>query len=259
MSSGARQWRDELAAWTIDPEILAAAPESPYGYPPELFRAAGRSTPSPLQQLAREALPAAGGTVLDVGCGGGAASLPLAPLLHSATAVDEQPDMLDSYARAAAERDVTVTPVRGRWPDVADEVASADVVVCAHVLYNVPELGDFAAALTSHARRRVVVDLTAEHPWVDLGPLWQLVHHQPRPAGPTARLAERVLTEAGIAAGVRAWERPGPVLDGELLTAYVDFTRRRLCLPRDLDPVTAALVATHRPRRRRGVTLWWDV
>jgi hypothetical protein len=35
--TAAEQWADELAAWRIDPAILAAAPESPYGFPPALF------------------------------------------------------------------------------------------------------------------------------------------------------------------------------------------------------------------------------
>jgi len=33
------RWAAELAAWAIDPELLAAAPESPYGFPAGLFGA----------------------------------------------------------------------------------------------------------------------------------------------------------------------------------------------------------------------------
>src|SRR5919198_2420631 len=76
-----RRWLEELEAWAIPEEILARAPESPWEFPVGLFRAraeqaqAGRPTPSSSQAL--RFLPA-GGTVLDVGAGGGAASLPLA-------------------------------------------------------------------------------------------------------------------------------------------------------------------------------------
>ena len=64
--TAAQQWADELAAWTIDPQILAAAPESPYTFPPELFRADG-AAPSPLLDRAREVMDDRS-SVLDVGC-----------------------------------------------------------------------------------------------------------------------------------------------------------------------------------------------
>ena len=35
------RWREQLERWAIPPEILAAAPESPWGFPTELFRARG--------------------------------------------------------------------------------------------------------------------------------------------------------------------------------------------------------------------------
>src|SRR3954464_3474674 len=72
------RWADELAAWTIDPEILAAAPESPYGFPPALFAAGQHIGPTPLQRRAGPSLRP-GGSLLDVGAGAGAASLDLVP------------------------------------------------------------------------------------------------------------------------------------------------------------------------------------
>src|SRR4051794_8662456 len=65
------RWAQELAAWAIDPELLAAAPESPYGFPPGLF-GAHRGAPATLDAV-RAAAPV---SVLDVGCGGGAAGGP---------------------------------------------------------------------------------------------------------------------------------------------------------------------------------------
>lgn len=249
----ARRWAAELAGWEIDPEILAAAPESPYGFPPELF-ATDRTPASPLVDLARAALPP-DGTVLDVGAGAGAASLPLAPAhLH---AVDSQPSMLSALAREAAARGVAVTTYDGVWPAVADRVPVCDVVVCAHVAYNVADLGDFATALASRARHLVVVELHAEHPWVPLGPLWEAVHHQPRPSGPTADLAVEVLRDVGVTPDVTEWERPAVDLSGELLTTYVDFTRRRLCLPRERTAEVAELVRRYPPAPRRSVVLSW--
>jgi SAM-dependent methyltransferase len=255
--TAAQQWADELAAWTIDPAILAAAPESPYTFPPELFRADG-AVPSPLLDRAREVMDDRS-SVLDVGCGAGAASLPLAPPARHIVAVDTQSTMLDALGTVARQRDLRVTRVDGRWPDVADRVPSCDVAVCSHVFYNVAYLGPFALALSAHASRRVVAELHAEHPWVDLGPLWQRVHHQPRPAGPTADLAVEVLRAYGIEPSRHEWVRPAPVLEGPALAAYVGFTRRRLCLPVEREPEIAAYVAEHPPRGRPSVVLWWDL
>jgi len=254
--TAAQQWADELAAWTIDPRILAAAPESPYTFPPELFRADGVA-PSPLLDRAREVMDDRA-SVLDVGCGAGAASLPLAPPARHIIAVDSQSTMLDALEAVARQRDLRVTRIDGRWPDVADRVSVCDVVVCSHVFYNVSELGPFALALSAHAGTRVVAELNTAHPWADLGPLWQRIHNQPRPAGPTADLAVEVLREHGIEPSRQEWVRPGPILEGPTLAAYVGFTRRRLCVPVEREPEIAAYLAEHPPRGRPSVVLWWD-
>ncbi|MDQ1664352.1 MAG: hypothetical protein QOH75_383 [Actinomycetota bacterium] len=257
MSSAAQRWADELAAWRIDPDILARAPENPYAFPPGLFRAAHPESTTPLTERARAALPDSG-TVLDVGAGAGAASLPLAPPAGHLVVVDTQPSMLDELASTASGRGLRITRVDGEWPDVADQVPVCDVVVCSHVAYNVPDLGPFAQALNDRARNRVVLELHSDHPWVPLGPLWQRYHHQPRPTGPTAELAVAVLREHGIEPQQQVWERPAPDLDGEALATYVGFTRRRLCLPSERDPEIADHLAAHPPQPRRSVVLWWD-
>src|SRR5215210_4279323 len=106
MDASAR-WAEELAAWAIDPELLAAAPESPYGFPAGLF-GAGRGAPV-THEVVRAAAPR---SVLDVGCGGGAASIPVgaAELLG----VDESAELLDRFAAAAGPGARTW---HGRWPD----------------------------------------------------------------------------------------------------------------------------------------------
>jgi SAM-dependent methyltransferase len=245
--SAAQRWADELAAWTIDPHILAAAPESPYGFPPRLS-GSGRGSAVTLDAV-RGGLP---GSVLDVGCGGGAASIPAgaAELL----AVDESEAMLARFRAAAGD-----TPVRawcGRWPDVADRVPAADVAVAANVVYNVPDVVAFVTALTRHARRRVVVELTDVHPWTSLGPLWRRFHGQDRPEGPTSALFAEVLGEFGIAPESRSWERPDPFRDGSPEDVLA-FTRRRLCLPASREPEVAAAMARFADDRPRTATAFW--
>lgn len=254
--SATRRWADELAAWAIDPEILAAAPESPYGFPPEIFAADNNHQPSPLHDLATEALQP-GGTVLDIGAGAGAASLSVVPSGGHLHAVDSQPSMLQAIEAAARERNIALTTYDGVWPDIAADVPVCDVVVCGHVFYNVPDLVPFAEAMTSHARHRVVNELTARHPLVRLAPMWEAVHHQPRPDGPTAELAIEVLHEAGIDPEVREQERQAVVRSGALQDAWIDFTRRQLCLPKERRAEVEELMERYPTTSRRIVVLAW--
>jgi hypothetical protein len=254
--TAAQQWADELAAWTIDPEILAAAPESPYGFPPEIFAVGQAAEPSVLQELARAALRP-GGAVLDVGAGAGAASLEVVPPGGQLHAVDSQASMLRALEEAAGDSGVDVTTYEGTWPDVADQVPVCDVVVCAHVLYNVPDLGPFAVALTDHARDLVAVELTGNHPLVRLAPLWEAVHHQQRPAGPTAELAVAALGEAGLEPELREHLYQPLERTGELLEIWIDFTRRQLCLPPERRAEVVELMHRYPAQPRRSVTLSW--
>ena len=252
-----RRWADQLAAWEIPEEILAAAPEPPWGFPTTIFtgpdpEAAG----SPSRHRALEALPE-GGTVLDVGVGGGAAGLTLAPPAGRIVGVDESADLLAAFTARAAEAGVVAEAVHGRWPGVSVAVAPADVVVCHHVFYNVPDLADFASALTDHARRRVVVELTDVHPVVGLNALWRHFHGLDRPEGPTAEDAAAVLAEAGIGFGRERAPRPRRHVHDR--AARVAFTRRRLCLPVDREPEVAELLDRQpEPPPGEVVTLWWD-
>src|SRR5579883_1071540 len=99
--TAAADWRDALQGWGIPPNILAGAPESPWGFPTDLFAhraelAGHEVTFSNTTALA--ALPARG-SVLDVGCGGGAASVPLAGEAGSVTGIDASADMLRAFSR----------------------------------------------------------------------------------------------------------------------------------------------------------------
>jgi SAM-dependent methyltransferase len=263
------RWREQLAGWAIPTEILAAAPESPWGFPVGLFRSrarragSGPATPSNLE-AARHLPP--GGGVLDVGAGGGAASLPLAGVAGRLVAVDESPEMVASFLAAAEAAGVPAEGVEGRWPEVAGRVGPADVVVCHHVLYNVADLAPFAGALTGHARRRVVAELTDRHPLVGLGPLWRRFHDLERPTGPGADDAVAALATLGLEVDRQDWEHQDR-FGFDDFDELVAFTRRRLCLPAARDPeVAKALLeeGTHQVdgvwvsgQPRRVATLSW--
>jgi SAM-dependent methyltransferase len=250
--TAAERWRAELAAWAIPDEILAQAPESPWGFPPELFAAPPDPVETPSRDRALEALPD-GGSVIDVGCGGGAGGLALVPPASLVVGVDESERMLESFARATADHGVQHRAVHGRWPDVAGDAGEADVVVCHHVLYNVADIEPFVRALTAAARRRVIVELTATHPMTTSAPLWKHFWNLDRPDGPSADLAVDVIRDLGLDVQVERWTRPPRNVPREV---YVRMNRQRLCLSADREPeVDAVMAPTNQPRD--VVTLCW--
>jgi SAM-dependent methyltransferase len=258
--SAAEAWAEALATWAIPQEILDAAPADPWEYPVALFarvadRPPDRSSPSYLRAI--EALPE-DGAVLDIGCGAGAASLPLVPRAGHLVGLDESEDMLAAFAQRAEAAGVVHDEVRGRWPDATDDVAAADVVVCHHVLYNVPDLEPFVAALADHARSRVVIEMTAEHPRATENSLWRALHGIDRPTRPTADDAIAVMAELGLPVQAQKWMKP--LSHAELsFEEHVEMTRRDLCLSPERDPDVARALRDHPPPAERQVaTLWWD-
>jgi len=250
-------WREQLEAWAIPEEILAAVPDSPWELPVGLFRSrahqARERPPTPSDREAARWLPA-GGTVLDVGAGGGAASLPLAGQAGRLVAVDQSAGMLEAFQAAAAAAGVPAETVHGLWPEVAPRVATADVAVCHDVLYNVQDLEPFARALTEHARHRVVAQLGDRHPLVEEAPLWRRFHQLDRPAGPTADDAEAALRSLGLAVERQDWTA-GPRASFATFEDLVAFLRQRLCLPREREAELAAVLASERVEDEHGVRL----
>lgn len=264
------QWQANLAAWAIPEHITSAVADSPWVLPREVFARRAdrlRETPAgPSYEREREAL-AAPGSVLDVGAGAGAACLPLMPAMTGLTAVDTDEAMLGMLAQRAAVARLNAEVINGRWPDVAPEVPPADLVTCHHVVYNVPDLAPFLAALTSHARRRVVAELTEVHPLASLNPLWLRFHGLERPSGPAATDVLRILAAMGVQARHTEWSRPAEA-DYHSVAELVEVTRRRLCLPPErAGEVEAALqdlaggaehLADLGTSSRNVVTIWWE-
>jgi SAM-dependent methyltransferase len=259
MVSAAERWRDDLAAWAIPPEILAAAPESPWIHPVEMFTVTDEVPDSPSHRRAREALPA-GGTVLDVGCGGGRAALALVPPAARVVGVDQQEAMLERFAEAARARGVDHATVLGDWPEAAPRTPTADVVVCHHVAYNVADLVPFVRALARHATRRVVLELPTTHPLSHMAPLWREFWDLARPTGPTAEDCLAVVREAGIDASMQTWVDETFSARARLTPEQqAHFMRIRLCLPADREPdVAGFLERAGEPPARESATIWWD-
>jgi SAM-dependent methyltransferase len=242
----AERWATQLAGWAIPAEILDRAPASPWGLDPARFVVDDTTGSDDVStRWAREVLPPMGATVLDIGCGGGRASLPLAPPATEVVGVDHDPAMLALFSDAAAARGIARRAVHGAWPDVADVTPIADVVICRHVVYDVADIAPFLLAATVHARLAVVVELTAVHPMSAWTPAWEHFWGVRRPAGPTTDDLIAVVRELGFDPEIATAPRgsrsdPGP-------SDLVGVARRRLCLPAERDAELAAWLADHPP------------
>jgi SAM-dependent methyltransferase len=247
--SAAARWAELQRGRGIPPEILAKAEANPWHHDPAQFVApeVPLDTPSRAAGLALLAEP---GTVLDVGCGGGDAGFALAERATRITGLDQQQDMLDEFARGARARGIPHRTVLGLWPDAAGEAGSADVVVSHHVLHNVVDLPPFVLALTTAARRGVVVEMLGQHPMAWLDPMWVRFHGLDRPPPATTDDAVAVLREVGIEPTVTQWERAAP--PGPNPAAVT----RRLCLPAERVAEVAAML-DELVRPRAVATLTW--
>ncbi|MDQ2827373.1 MAG: class I SAM-dependent methyltransferase, partial [Actinomycetota bacterium] len=182
--------------------------------------------------------------------------LALVPPAGRVVGFDRGGDLLERFVARAVELGVDHEAVQGDWPADAAKVGPADVVVCHHVAYNVADLAAFAAELGRHARRRVVMELTSEHPRTGMNHLWRHFWDLDRPSGPTADDAVALLVDAGIRPAVERIPRiPRPVTRA----VRVASARRYLCLTEDRDPEIDALLGEESELAGEMVTLWWDV
>jgi SAM-dependent methyltransferase len=257
--SASRRWGEMLSEWAIPEDILAAAPTAPYFFDPKVFvgiadESLARIQDTPSDAVARGALPT-GGSVLDVGCGAGSASLRLNPGL--VTGVDPSSALLEAFAERAARLGIEATTLEGVWPEAAFQAPLADVAVCHHVLYNVSDAASFLTELTRHAGYRVVIELTAMHPMAWMTPYWEALHGLHQPDRPVADDALAVLAELGLDVHEERWRRPYQMI-GETADQSLARIARRLCLPPErYDELRRLLSSTPPPSERDMVTFWW--
>lgn len=260
--AGAR-WAELLASWAIPDDIVARGEVPPWSHDPATFAMDDTADPtSPIFAVARELLPPDGGTVLDVGCGGGRSSLPLFPRARHITGVDSSRAMLDQFASAADLLDVAHREIEGRWPDVAiaaelagEPIERVDVAVCHHVAFNVPDLEPFVVALSAIARLGVVMVLPRRHPMSAWNAAWKHFWNLDRPSGPTSDDAVEVLRAVGIDPEVIEVPRPAMARHADDPTALVASARRRLCLTSDRDDEIAAWLRDNPPDFMREVVI----
>jgi SAM-dependent methyltransferase len=248
--TAAERWSEALGAWALPEHVLAAVPDSPWGHDAARFAAPVDDPPdrdTTSARWAREVLPPVGGTVLDVGCGGGRSALPLVPPATELIGVDPSGAMLDEFVAAATAAGVARRTFHGRWPDVAGITPVADVAICHHVLYDVGDLVPFVVALTMRARLAVVVELPTRHPMTAWNEGFEHFWGLTRPDGPTYHDVVTVLTDLGLDPEVDVGPRrrlSGVAADPANL---VPTARRRLALTPDRDDELATWLADHPP------------
>lgn len=257
MTTAAERWKSDLALWAIPKEILDQAVEKPWIHPPALFEIPEVIKDSLSHQRSREAMPA-GGSVLDIGCGGGIATYAITPPAAHVIGVDEQQAMLDLYTANAKKFSVTSETVLGQWPAVANVTPVADVVTVFHVAYNVGEIVSFLAALNSHARKRVVIEVPVIHPMSNMNEGWKHFWNLIRPTVPAASDLISVLDEMGIKATIEYFE--SEILLDKKGDGANGFIRRRLCLSEERQGEVDAFIAENpMPERRKLAVIWWDI
>lgn len=251
-------WRSALLQSAVPPAIVSNAPEPEPTLEPARFRwrpdedAAQPVRPS--RRVALEALPV-GGSVLDIGVGGGASSLGLATKAGLIVGVDPLAEMLESFEESARTAGVATRSVLGAWPEVAGEVEPVDVAVCHHAVYRMAEIEDFIDAITARARHRGVLEMSARSPLAALNPLWRIVHGLDRPDWPVADQILDVLVAMGL--DVESEDLVLPPRVQEVTPELVALARRRLYVGPDRDPEIEHYLREREPAEHRVVALWW--
>jgi SAM-dependent methyltransferase len=252
-----QKWKSDLEAWSIPKEIIDKAPESPWIHPPSLFQIPKLIDLTPSHQKAFDVLPE-GGSILDIGCGGGIAAFAMGKKAGLVIGVDHQVEMLEMFSENAKERHMDSKVYEGFWPEIESKVEVADVAVAHHVVYNVQEIVPFIKAMNSHARKRVVIEMPQHHPLSNLSEAWKFFWNLDRPVNPTPQDFVDVLSELGINAHVQLWD--GQLRQERNMDDAVRFTRIRLCLPESRETEVRQFLENHPASGIRPLaTVWWDL
>ncbi|MGE3541269.1 MAG: class I SAM-dependent methyltransferase [Candidatus Tectimicrobiota bacterium] len=199
-----------------------AASEEPVS---PLFRAHPRRTGDrEIDRLARELQPSM--TLLDVGAGAGRFALPLALGCQHVTAVEPAAVMRESLRQLAAEAGIhNVTVIDRRWEEA--EVPVADVVLSAHVIYQIEDIRSFVLKLAAHARMKVLMPTYVRPPMSRYAPFWLPVHGEVKHEVPGARELVQVLWELDLYPDV-AMFTPEPFRALRTWEGALETLRRRL-------------------------------
>ncbi len=256
-------WERSLAGWAIPDEILNQTSTSPWRLRPENFAPSAQRANSPtvmkIRELLNRATEVESRSLMDVGCGAGGVSLAILDEVTSITAVDVSGEMLESFRRRyheAGETRVTLKLVQGSWLSVAQESGRAGVVVCANVLYNVPNPCEFITRLNDAALIGVVIEIHDHHPHSVANPAWKHFWNIDRPEMPSAGQLIEIIKSLGINPETSSFYRGSEktlTVDDDL----VESIRQRICLDASRDPEVKEFLIENPVRQLESRLIWW--
>ncbi len=184
------------------------------------------------------------------------------------TTVERDLDMARSLAAEADRAGVAMTQVVGAWPLVAGNTGIHDVVLSTQVVYDVPGIGGFIAAMHDRARRAVVIEMPPRHPWASLSRYFRALHDLERPVRPTVDDFARVVEEVvGVTPHQESWSIPSGLRFADLQELLTFYRRRLLVEPVRSIEAAALLEPDVRhtddgwlvlgSTEREVVTVWW--
>jgi hypothetical protein len=142
--------------------------------------------------------------------------------------------MLESLREIAEDYDIeNISTVHARWPPARPSDFEADVVLIAHVAYDIEEIGAFVDALEAAARRICVAVLMERQPSSIADACWPPVHGEPRISLPALPDLVELLEARGRRPSVRMLEREPRRFESR--DALVGFLRRQLWIAEDGD------------------------
>ena len=182
-------WADRVRANREQVDRLREIPDGTdfYASVQSIFRADPTRTDDPiLAGLLR--LVRSGDRWLDVGAGAGRFALPIARALDSSggdvVAIDASPSMLEGLREIAEDHAIdNIRTTETRWPPPDGSAAAAvtaDVVLIAHVGYDIEAIGPFVTALERASRRELVAVLMEHVPASVADAFWPPVHGEAR-------------------------------------------------------------------------------
>lgn len=168
-------------------------------------------------------MASAGYTALDVGGGAGRLALPLALRCRHVSVVEPSASMIAHLRESAADAGISnYSVIQATWEDA--DVALADLVLCAHVLYGVADLEPFIRKLEASASALVVILSFVESPMTRISAFWQPVHGEPRIDMPALPELVAALWDMGIYPDVRML---APIPPDKFETREVALTQLR--------------------------------
>jgi hypothetical protein len=132
----------------------------------------------------------------------------------------------ESLRQMAMEAGIdNVTIVAKRWEEA--ELDWADVVISAHVIYMIEDLGTFIVKMVEHARDKVFMPTFIRPPMARYAPFWRWVHDEDRAELPGAAELMQVLWDMDIYPNVEMFE-PIPFRAFKDWQTALEILRQRL-------------------------------